>query len=227
VTAGEGPWDHNLHYHPLVLAAVPRGASRALDAGCGEGVLARALARAVPHVVALDRHGPTLAEARRRDASGGRVAYVRGDLLSAPLAPESFDVVTAVASLHHGDEAAGLRRMAELLRPGGRLVVVGLARETVGGLPFAAASLVAQQWHHRWRHREQLRSRPESTAPIVWPPPHTYPELRRLAARLLPGARFRRHLLWRYSLTWTRPRPDSDPGPGPGPLTVAGRPSAR
>jgi len=133
------------------------------------------------------------------------VAYVRGDLLSAPLAPASFDVVSAVASLHHGDEAAGLRRMAELLRPGGRLVVVGLARETVGGLPFAAASAVAHEWHHRWRHREQVRAAPAPTAPIVWPPPHTYPELRRLAARTLPGARFRRHLLWRYSLAWTRP----------------------
>jgi predicted TPR repeat methyltransferase len=25
------------------------------------------------------------------------------------------------------------------------------------------------------------------------------------AARLLPGARYRRHLLWRYSLLWTKP----------------------
>ena len=201
----EPAWNHNAHYHPLVLAAVPPGAARALDAGCGEGDLARSLARAVPQVVALDRNGPALAVARRRDDVGGRVAYVRGDLLSAPLAPASFDVVTAVASLHHGDEAAGLRRMAELLRPGGRLVVVGLARETAGGLPFAAAIVVAHQWHHRWRHRARARSWSESTAPVVWPPPHTYPELRRLARRVLPGARFRRHLLWRYSLTWTRP----------------------
>jgi SAM-dependent methyltransferase len=209
VPAGEpddgGAWDHNRHYHPLVLAAVPPGAAWALDAGCGEGRLARELARAVPHVVALDRHGPALAEARRRDDSGGRVAYVRGDLLSAPLAPAAFDVVTAVASLHHGDEAAGLRRLAELLRPGGRLVVVGLARETVGGLPFAAAGVVAHQWHHRRRHREPARPGPASAAPLVWPPPHTYPELRRLAQRLLPGATFRRHLLWRYTLVWTHP----------------------
>jgi SAM-dependent methyltransferase len=205
VTTADETWNHNAHYHPLVLAAVPPGASRALDAGCGEGSLARSLARAVPHVVALDRSAAALTVARARDDSGGRVAYVRGDLLSAPLAAASFDVVTAVASLHHGDEAAGLRRLAGLLRPGGRLVVVGLARETVGGLPFAAASVVAHQWHHRWRHREQARSHPESTAPTAWPPPHTYPELRRLAAQVLPGAEFRRHLLWRYSLTWTHP----------------------
>jgi hypothetical protein len=26
-----------------------------------------------------------------------------------------------------------------------------------------------------------------------------------LAAAVLPGVRYRRHLLWRYSLIWTRP----------------------
>jgi len=26
------------------------------------------------------------------------------------------------------------------------------------------------------------------------------------ARRLLPGVRYRRHLLWRYSLLWTKPR---------------------
>jgi hypothetical protein len=30
--------------------------------------------------------------------------------------------------------------------------------------------------------------------PIIWPPPTTYRDVRRLAARLLPGARYRRHL---------------------------------
>jgi hypothetical protein len=32
----------------------------------------------------------------------------------------------------------------------------------------------------------------------------TWAEVRATAARLLPGARYRRHLLWRYSLLWTK-----------------------
>jgi hypothetical protein len=45
----------------------------------------------------------------------------------------------------------------------------------------------------------------EHPSPIVWPPPMTFPEMRAIAARVLPGARLRRHLLWRYSITWTKP----------------------
>ena len=29
--------------------------------------------------------------------------------------------------------------------------------------------------------------------------------VRAVAARILPGARYRRHLLWRYSVTWVKP----------------------
>jgi hypothetical protein len=45
----------------------------------------------------------------------------------------------------------------------------------------------------------------QHSSPIVWPPPQTYAEMRGIADRILPGVRFRRRLLWRYSLTWTRP----------------------
>jgi hypothetical protein len=45
----------------------------------------------------------------------------------------------------------------------------------------------------------------ETAAPKIWPPPESFTGTRRIAARVLPGARFRRHLLWRYSLVWTKP----------------------
>ena len=39
----------------------------------------------------------------------------------------------------------------------------------------------------------------------MWPPPVTYADMRALAGRLLPGVTYRRHRMFRYSLTWTRP----------------------
>jgi hypothetical protein len=43
------------------------------------------------------------------------------------------------------------------------------------------------------------------SAPTVWPPPVTYADMRRIAEHQLPGVRYCRHLLWRYSLVWTKP----------------------
>ncbi len=33
-------WNHNIHYHPIALPAVPYPARRALDVECGDGLLA-------------------------------------------------------------------------------------------------------------------------------------------------------------------------------------------
>jgi hypothetical protein len=37
-------WNHNVHYHGVVLRNVPRGCGEALDVGCGDGLLVLALA---------------------------------------------------------------------------------------------------------------------------------------------------------------------------------------
>jgi len=195
-------WNHNTHYYPLVLAAVPDGCRRALDVGCGEGMLARELAARVPQVVGIDKHEPSIALAREQGPAG-RVEYVLGDFLEYPFPAASFGLVSCVAALHHLDPAAALTRMAGLLAPGGTLVVSGVARSRWSDLPLDVVAVIVNlgyravrgYWHH--------------PSPTVWPPPHTYREIRALAGDLLPGVRYRRHLLWRYSLTWTRPSPSA------------------
>jgi SAM-dependent methyltransferase len=199
-------WNHNTHYYPLVLAAVPDGCRRALDVGCGEGMLARELAVRVPQVVGIDKHEPSIALAREQGLAG-RVEYVLGDFLEYPFPAASFGLVSCVAALHHLDPAAALTRMSGLLAPGGTLVVSGVARSRWSDLPLDAVAVVANLGYRAvrgyWQH----------PSPIVWPPPHTYREIRALARDLLPGVRYRRHLLWRYSLTWTRPAA-SEPSAG-------------
>ncbi|MGH9091813.1 MAG: class I SAM-dependent methyltransferase [Acidimicrobiales bacterium] len=75
-----------------LAAHVPAGARiRVLDAGCGQGTQAIALARLGHEVVGLDRSEELLGEARRAAATEPaevrqRLAFVRGDLLD--LAPE-------------------------------------------------------------------------------------------------------------------------------------------
>jgi SAM-dependent methyltransferase len=198
VSPEPAPWNHNIHYHPLILGAVPGGCQRGFDVGCGEGMLARELRQVVPHVVAIDCDRPVIERARQQDAGAG-VEYVTGDFLTYGFPPQSFDVIVSVAALHHMDAAAALSRMRQVLRPGGTLAVLGLARGRLRDLPADAAGVVA--------HRVLLvgKSQQEVNAPTVWPPPQTYAQMRRIAGEVLPGVRYRRHLLWRYSLLWTKP----------------------
>jgi ubiquinone/menaquinone biosynthesis C-methylase UbiE len=193
-------WNHNIHYHPLVLAAVPPGCRTALDVGCGEGMLTRQLGAVVPSVTGIDLDGPSLERARAKEDGAG-VEYVQADVLTHPFEPESFDLIASIAALHHMDTPAGLARMRKLLRPGGVLAVVGLPRPRLPhDLPYEIAGIVAHRWH-RWRHGGYWAI----SAPTVWPPPDTFVQVRATAERLLPGVRLRRHALWRYSLLWAKP----------------------
>lgn len=193
-----GRWNHNLHYGRRVLAMVPDGARDALDVGCREGWLVRCLRSRVNHVVGIDLDHGSLAAARAHDDDEG-VEYLLGDFTTYPFEPESFDVVTTIASLHHVDEKAALRRMSELLGPGGLLGVVGLARtRSPRDLGLDLGGVVVTRLHKRtgryW----------ETPAPKV-SPPHSYGELRRMTAIVLPGRRFQRGVMWRYVLSWRKP----------------------
>ena len=166
--------------------------------GCGEGLLIRALRARAGHVTGIDRDEASIAAARGGDGAG--VDFVAGDFLTHPFAPGSFDLVASVAALHHMDTRAALGRMRDLLRPGGVLAVVGLGRSRYPrDLPRELLAVVAD------RAIKLRRTHWESTAPTIWPPPETYAAVRAGAARVLPGARMRRRLLWRYTLVWTKP----------------------
>ncbi len=134
-------WNHNTLYYPVVLGAVPPGCRRALDVGCGEGSLTRQLRGIVPSVVGIDAEEASIAAARAHPDADG-IDYVLGDALACPLEPGSFDLVSAVASLHHMDAKTGLRRFASLLSPGGALVVIGCSRSTKRDYPAELAAIM-------------------------------------------------------------------------------------
>ncbi|WP_067830430.1 class I SAM-dependent methyltransferase [Nocardia inohanensis] len=191
-------WNHNIHYHDLLADALPPGGT-VLDIGCGEGMLARRL-HAEGHRVTgidLDEHGIELA---REQSPDDEITYLRGDFLTYPFETESFDGIVSVATLHHLDATAALSRIRELLRPGGTVAIIGMARADLPrDLPIEAATLVVSTWHR------VLRTQWAHPSPVAWPPPETYSGMRTLAEELLPGVQFRRRLLWRYSLIWTKP----------------------
>jgi len=192
-------WNHNVHYQPVILAAVPPGCGPALDVGCGDGLLACRLAERCAEVTGIDRDPRMITLARAQEH--GRTRFIEADFLTYPFEADSFDFACANTSLHHMDFAAALRTMARVLRPGGRLAVIGLAADKSLADLLAAAPGVPVNLFYRAIYREG-----ESGAPIM-DPQMTWREVRAEAARLLPGVRYRRHLLWRYSLRWRKPAP--------------------
>jgi SAM-dependent methyltransferase len=71
-------------------------------------------------------------QARFEAATAGRraVTFVHGDFLRSTYAPGSFDTVAVSASLHHFvDAALVLRRMLEIVAPGGTVIVSEMYRD--------------------------------------------------------------------------------------------------
>jgi ubiquinone/menaquinone biosynthesis C-methylase UbiE len=197
-----GYWNHNVHYQPVILNAVPPGCQTALDVGCGDGLLAARLAERCANVTGIDRNQPMIATARAQETRAQhpiRITFIEADFLTHPFPQATFDFVCANTSLHHMDFTAALTTMAQVLRPGGRLAVIGLAADKSLADLLAAAPAVPVDLFYRAVYR-----RGESGAPIV-DPEMSWHQVRAEATRLLPGVRYRRHLLWRYSLLWRKP----------------------
>jgi trans-aconitate methyltransferase len=204
-------WDHNGWYHRLLLAQVPRDATRVLDVGCGAGALARRLASRARSVDAVDRSPAMIAAAG--EAAPPNLTLHRADLRTVDLPAGQYDAVVSSAVLHHPPLSDVLPRMARWVRPGGVLAAVALPRVDLPrelGVELAAAvahsSLgVALAALRPLTGAELFRPEATHAAMPVAEPALTVSEVRAEAGRLLPGAQVRRLLFWRYLLVWRRP----------------------
>lgn len=106
---------------PALAALLPdvRGAS-VLELGCGDGTLARRLADAgAREVVAVDASARMLDQARPHPL----VHYLQDDVELLTRPADSADLVISSLALHYvGDYPGLISRIADWLRPGGRLV---------------------------------------------------------------------------------------------------------
>lgn len=129
---------------------------RVLDIGCGAGVLCEPLARLGADVIGADP-AKSLIEMARAHAAQGAVAVDYRPTTAEALADagERFDVVLAMEVIEHvADYEAFLQRCAELVRPGG-LVILSTINRTVLSFLFAivAAEYVLRllpRGAHQW-----------------------------------------------------------------------------
>jgi len=197
-------------YDSFLLSLVPLDAVCILDIGCGLGRLTAKLAVANREVTGVDISPEMIARASKRDTGARHLKFLCGNFLERDFTAQQFDCIISAATLHHTPENVAVPRMAELLRPGGRLVIHdirsddGLAERT--RTSFALAQVAALRLLRTGR---------------LWPPPAlreawrrhcagekylTRQEATALASRLLPGARLFYHWLWTYTIVWDKPR---------------------
>lgn len=202
-------WDHNVHYHPYLLLHLPPRCRAALDVGCGSGAFAEQLARRADAVLGLDLSPGMVRLARERLApySGAEVRVA--DFMEADLPHEHFDCVASISTLHHLPLRGALERIAAILRPGGVLLVLDLFQPATlsdrlcGAVAFPVNLGCSAVRRGRLRPPPEVREawRAHASTDVY----ATLAEVRRVSGEVLPGARVRRHLFWRYSLVWTRP----------------------
>ena len=105
----------------MVAEAELRGA-RVLDAGCGTGRLAAALADSgLARVWGVDASPEMLAVARAKTQHAG---FKQGRLEALPFKDGWFDAAVAWLVVHLVDRPAAFRELRRVLRPGGRVAVV-------------------------------------------------------------------------------------------------------
>jgi 2-polyprenyl-6-hydroxyphenyl methylase/3-demethylubiquinone-9 3-methyltransferase len=126
-------WDPESEFRPLhqinplrldwIQGLVPLQGQRALDVGCGGGILSDAMARAGAQVTGIDLASKALkvAQLHALEAQTPNVSYreISAESLAAEQ-PASFDVVTCMEMLEHvPDPASVVRACATLVKPGG------------------------------------------------------------------------------------------------------------
>ncbi len=125
---------HTWRRRAAELAGVGPG-DRALDVACGTGDLALALAdRVAPggEVVGCDFAEGMLAVARTKGAPpGAAVRFEAANALALPYADEQFAAATVgFGARNFSDLDRGLREMARVVRPAGRVVVLEITQPT-------------------------------------------------------------------------------------------------
>lgn len=104
-----------------------------------------------------------------------------------------------VASLHHMEFERAISRVKLLLRPGGKLIVIGLsANKSIGDWTLSGLFLPAV------RLMSRLHWEVRGIQVVTKVPSQSLREIKVIAGHLLPNCKIKRGLYYRYILSWTK-----------------------
>jgi ubiquinone/menaquinone biosynthesis C-methylase UbiE len=151
-----------------------RGCKSILDAACGNGRYSMFLLKEADpdaRLTAFDLSQGMLVRARER-VGDDRVTYAAADLTRLPYGDGSFDAVVCGWVLEHlPDPRPGLRELARVLQPGGKMLLM-CTEDTVLG------AVCSRLWHCRTYNRLELRRDCEECG-LRWEREHWFSESHR------------------------------------------------
>lgn len=152
-----------------------RGCKRILDAGCGNGRHCKYILRQADpdaFVAAFDLSQRMLKRSHRRLKSN-RIHYAAADLTRLPYPDGFFDAIICGWVLEHlPDPRLGLRELARILQPGGKLLLLTTEDTIVG-------AMCSSLWHCRTYNRHELRGFCEESG-LTWHRPLYFTHLHRI-----------------------------------------------
>lgn len=201
-------WDHNKHYHKLLQNHIPTNCLQALDVGCGTGDFSRVLAKHSQSVCAVDLSPTMIQVAKECSQTYSNIEYQVNDILALDLPDNYFDCIVSIATLHHLPTEKTLLKLKKALKDGGVLIILDLLQPTrwqdfcldVIALP---THWVLQLLNNGYlRESEEIRkawTEHQKTDTYA-----TIADINELGQTILPYAKIRQHLFWRYSLIWRK-----------------------
>lgn len=193
-------WNHNTIYHKLILKHLPRSLNSALDIGSGLGTFSYKLSSIFSDVNSLEPDNQSIELSMKKFGSKKNIHYINTSFENHNFASEKYDFISTIASIHHMDFKPALIKMSGLLKPGGKLVILGLFRESsISDLFISLIAILPNLIMNTLFKDEADNSKMITTRPQM-----SIKEIKEASKDILGDFKFRRHLFWRYSIIYEK-----------------------
>jgi ubiquinone/menaquinone biosynthesis C-methylase UbiE len=204
----EENWNHNAHYHEFLISYIPAHCQKVLEIGCGTGKFSRLLASRAERIIAVDLSPQMIRLAAERSKLYQNIDFVCGDVTNCELPDNQFDCIATVSTLHHLAIETALRKISRALKPGGLFICLDLYQSSGPmDLLFGCVAYPLNILFGLIKNGRPLQPLQVRKAYAEHGKTDTYPtmaQIKQVCADILPEAKVRRHLFWRYSIIWKK-----------------------
>lgn len=196
-------WNHNTYYHKLLLHMnkLPETLDSVLDIGSGRGLFSYKLSFIFKEVFSLEPDMASIEFCKIQYKSRENITFIHDSFMEHDFGDQKFDSIYAIASIHHMDFETASLKMKALLKPGGKLILLGLYRDySVSDYLMSMIAVFPNFIMNLLSMKKALDSSEMTTTP----PQMTLGEIKRASHSIFIDYHFRRHLFWRYTLIFVK-----------------------